>query len=65
MESLIITLDMTSQYLADKVSKLSAIHTEARFVPDSPLPKLFFGYNLLPYANFLKLTKNVSVHVSL
>ena len=43
------------------------LHTEARFVPDSPLPRLPFWlqFALLDLRQFLKTYKNVSVHVSL
>ena len=41
------------------------LHTEARFVPDSPLPKLLFWLQFAPLRQFLKTYKSVSVHVSL
>ena len=43
----------------------STLHTEARFVPDSPLPKLPFWLLFAPLRQFLKAYKNISVHVSL
>ena len=51
--------------LDDNVSYRTTLHAEARFVPDSPLPKLLFWLQFAPHRQFLKTYKNLSVHVSL
>ena len=44
-------------------SDFRTLHTEARFVPDSPLPKLLFWLEFAPLRQFLKTYKNVSASI--
>ena len=54
-----------SHDLCDHMTYRYTLHTEARFVPDSPLPKLLFWLQFTPLRQFLKTYKNAPVHVSL